>query len=623
MKSKKPPKPKWYWAYWGFSYTLLIVLFWKKLGSGLFSLFILFKGFTIGGMTIITDASQGLLDAENFRGWFFFSLQDAISLIFLLGVILVSYFVSIFIVAQFTLPVSRFEDRAKAAESFASFISGVKGVAIFVREGGKIESHGESEDASGGVIIADLSSAVALSRQKDGNAWDIREGAEDETEDPVTWWQKWKHERIKNLKPDFNDKEESFVEPVGPGLTFIKKGQKITGEIDLRTQSRSEKVTAYMRNGIQISANVSVTFSLSAEPEIIYFGWLSDVGGVELRWLDIDENRPEGGTAIRGYYELDAHDIPILRMYVDGREGQFTFPEITSSASNTPYKFYKERVFNAAFSNARSVTTGKPILWYDAPLDAAKELFRGELLNVPYDDLYSGLGGVGRKDNSEMERQSVDSLNKLKEMFSRKMKLKGEILFQFIDNPEHTPFHKDQVYAAGEIIKSSPIRLIHHNFNSLRSVGVVIKSASFSNLQPSSEDIKKRLVANWKARWEKEVEFINAQHELESVRIQNRNRAQIQQEMTHLLASIFQSSHTDEALALRVFQALELAAVNPGSENDITAREVVDMLDSLHRWLLVDRKDLYPGQDGDDGKSDNISPSNGGRPKNGNYEKPF
>ena len=619
MKNKKPPKPKWYWAYWGFSSIFILFFFGKKIGSGLFSLFVLSRGFVLKGGAIISDASQGVLDSATFRGWFFFSLQDAIFLVYLVMLIAVSYSVSIFVIAQFTLPVTRFEDRVMAAKSFAAFINGTKSVAIFVREGGKIESHGESEDASGGVILADLSSAVALSRQRDVNIWNIQEGAEDETEEQAGWWEKLNQGLFEHGKKDKKEKESS-VDPVGPGLTFIQKGQKITGEIDLRTQSRNEKLTAYMRNGIQVSANVSVTFSLSAEPESIYFGWFSDTSGVELRWLDIDENRSEGGAAIRGYYELDSHDVPILKLYVEGKEGQFTVPEITSSATNTPYKFYKERVFNAAFSNARSAATGKSILWHEAPLDVAKELFREELLTVPYDDLYSGLG-MRRKEDPEEVKKSVDTLNKLRETFSRKMKLKGEILFQYIENPERVPFHKDELYAAGELIKHPPIRLIHHNFNALRSVGVVVKSASFSNLQPSSDDIKKRLVANWKARWEKEVEFINAQYELESVRIQNRNRAQIQQEMTHLLASIFQSSHTDEALALRVFQALELAAVNPGSENDMTAREVVDMLDSLHRWLLVDRKDLY-GQDGDEEQTGKPPPSpNSGTPKDRNHEK--
>ncbi|MCB0102410.1 MAG: hypothetical protein KDD74_10225 [Anaerolineales bacterium] len=602
MRKKKPPKPKWYWGYWGFSYLLIFTLFWKKIGSGLFSIYILIIGFAAKKGAIIQDINMGLLDGENIRGLFFFSLQDAVTLLYLGMAALCSYAISIFIVAQFALPVSRFEDRSKAAKSFFSFIIGSKRLAIFVKEGGKIESHGESEDASGGVILADLSSAVALAQQQDVNAWDINNGVEDELEEQKTKWEKWNQDVSQKWKS--KKAKDPFVDPVGPGLTFIKKGQKIISVLDLRTQSRSEKITAYMRNGIQVSANLSVTFSLSADPEIIYFGWLSDAGRVKLRWLDIDENRPNGESMIRGYYELDDQDASLLKAYTEGKTELVSPPESTSSASNTPYKFYKERVFNAASSNARSAATGNSISWHEAPLDAAKELFRGELLTVPYDDLYSGLA-AGRTENPEVVKQSVDALNRLREVFSRKMKLKGEILFQYVENKDHVPFHKGGVFGTGKIIKYAPIRLIHQNLNSLRSVGVVIKAASFGNLQPSSEDIKKRLVANWKARWEKEVEFINAQHELESVRIKNRNRAQIQQEMTHLLSSIFQSSHTDEALALRVFQALEQAAVNPGSENDITPREVVDMLDSLHRWLLVDRKDLFPEQDDDNNHNKN------------------
>jgi hypothetical protein len=136
------------------------------------------------------------------------------------------------------------------------------------------------------------------------------------------------------------------------------------------------------------------------------------------------------------------------------------------------------------------------------------------------------------------------------------------------------------------------IALSQSKFNSLRSVGIVVKSAGFSDLQPVNPDIKKKMIDNWKAKWEKEVQFINAEYELEAVRVRNRNRAQIQQEMTYLLAGIFQNSHTDEALALRVFQALESAATNPNANSDISPKEIVSMLESLHKWLLIERKDM-------------------------------
>lgn len=594
MKKKKPPKP-YYWIYRGVSFLVLFFLFWKKLATGLFSLFVLFRRFSTQGLSILSDASQGLLDSETFYGYFSFSLHEAVSFVLLVGILVITHVTSVFIVAQFVLPVSKSEDRRKAAETFEAFMFGFKRVAVFVKEGGKIESYGESDDTGGGVILADLSSAVALSREKYAHSWNIRNGMEDEPEDVPGWWRKRKERRTEQRGKNKNHQEEFFVDSAGPGLTFIEKGQKISGEIDLRPQSRRENVTAFMRNGIEVNADVSVTFSLSDEPHLICFGKASAPEGVKLYWLDMDENLSGGGMAIRVLNDLDPHDVPALEAYVRGEHGNYTNPEISPSAPGTPYKFFKERVFNAAFSSARSVASGQTIRWHEVPLDAAVELFRGELLRIPYDDLYSGLG-ASQRDNHET--RTVDALKKLKETFSRKMKLKGEVLFQYIENREQTPFRKGEIYSIEEVTKYPPIRLSYDNFNSLRSIGVVIKNASFSNLQPSNEVIKKRLLANWKARWDKEVEFINAQHELESLRIQNRNRAQIQQEMTHLLNGIFQSAHTDEALALRVFQALEAAVANPGAENDLTAREVVDMLDSLHRWLLVDRKDLYPDQNG-------------------------
>jgi len=606
---KKIPKPV-IWIYDGISFLVLMLLFGKKLVTGLFSLFVLFRRFTVQGLSVFSDVSQGLLDSETFHDYFSFSLHEAVSFVLLLGVIALTHAASVFIVAQFVLPVSKMEDRRKAAETFEAFLFGFKSVAIFIKEGRKIESYGESDDTSGGVILADLSSAVALSREKYTHSWDIKNGMEDEPEYPSGWWQKKKERRAEQKRKSKNNQEEFFVDSAGPGLTFIKKRQKISGEIDLRPQSRRENVTAFMRNGIQVNADVFVTFSLSAEPDVICFGRASAPDGMKLYWLDIDENLSGGGLAIRGLNELDPHDIPILEAYTRGSPEYFTAPESSPSAPGTPYKFFKERVFNAAFSSARSVASGETIRWYEAPLDSAIELFRGELLRIPYDDLYSGLGGA-QPDNHTTH--TADALKKLKETFSRKMKLKGEVLFQYIESNEQAPFRKGEIYSTEEVTKYPPIRLNHHNFNSLRSIGVVIKNAGFSNLQPSNEGIKKRLLANWKARWDKEVEFINAQHELESVRIQNRNRAQIQQEMTHLLNGIFQSSHTDEALALRVFQALEAAVANPGAENDLTAREVVDMLDSLHRWLLVDRKDLYPDQNDGETQEPNQRSSQGKR----------
>ncbi|MBI5823824.1 MAG: hypothetical protein HZB18_07330 [Chloroflexi bacterium] len=587
MKTVRSVKPLSYKIFWGMGLLVLALLLWKTIGSGLFSAYVLAKGLGEYGWAILNQENLAVLISQDAFGIFFFSWKAIFSLFFLAALIIFTQNISVYIIAQFVLPVRQYEDRRKAWDSFSSFINGENVVAIFVKEGNIIESHAESENAGGGVILVDLSSAVTLSQQDDTDSWNIADGT---VEDGVN------ENYHPTVKQGMQKKHGSFVDARGPGLVFIDKGQKISSVVDLRPQSRSGKVLAYTRNGIQVSAQVSVTFSLSAEPEIIPIGYIDTPEGVELRWLDVEEVASERIMRIRGSFELDPHDWPVLKNYAAGKPGNYFSPEISLSASNTPYKFYRDRVFNAAYSKARSLSTGNIISWHEAPFEIAVDLFRRELLTIPYDDLYVGFA-TGKKDDQDALKHSVDILKKIKDSFARRMKLKGVVLFQYITGSDSLAFREGVSIAFSQFEKFSPVSLLQHNFNSLRSVGVVIKSAGFGNLQPVSKDIKDSMIDNWKARWEKEVKFINAEHDLESVRIQNRNRAQIQQEMTYLLSSIFQGSHTDEALALRVFQALEAAASNPGVNNDISPKEVIGMLNSLHKWLLIDRKDLQPGAD--------------------------
>lgn len=599
-------KPGWYWITWQ---LLLLIFFWGTITSGLYTLYAFAVGLCLQVISLFANLPRELIEEIFLPGWFPVSSGALLSLFFVIGVVFAARFLSIYIMAQFALPISRWEERQKAANSFKAFVKGRKGVAIFVKEANIIASGGETEDASGGVALVDLSSAVALSQQKDTESWNILDEGRDEAQNKPGF-----------LSSFWKKKEQTlFVDVKGPGLVFLDDGQKVFSSIDLRPQSRKADVTAYTRNGIQVTAQVAVTFSLSGDPDVISVGYVDAPEKdapekMEWRWLAIEEDSTSGTMTIKDAYELEPQDYHLLEAYVTGKPGQYSSPEASSSALDTPYKFYAGRVFNAASSKARSVKTGELVPWHEAPLEIAIDTFRKELLTTPYDDLYTGLAGkrdvpimpyddhyagLGKKDMQDAARQTVDALKKLKESFARKMKLKGIVLFQYHARRDGKPFQVGDVLRLDEVARYPFIEAAQSDFDSLRSVGVSIKSASFSNVQPAGAGIKKRMVENWKARWNREVSFINAEHELESTRIQNRNRAQIQQEMTHLFSSIFQGSHTDEALALRVFQALESAAVNPGPNNDMTAREVVDMLDSLHRWLLVDRKDLPPDKPGD------------------------
>jgi hypothetical protein len=92
----------------------------------------------------------------------------------------------------------------------------------------------------------------------------------------------------------------------------------------------------------------------------------------------------------------------------------------------------------------------------------------------------------------------------------------------------------------------------------------------------------------WKTRMEREIAIFNAQYELDAIRVHNRSRALLEEEITYLLAGIFKSTaHFDEALALRVLQALEISV----ADKEMSAADLQEILKNIHDWLLADQKD--------------------------------
>ena len=87
--------------------------------------------------------------------------------------------------------------------------------------------------------------------------------------------------------------------------------------------------------------------------------------------------------------------------------------------------------------------------------------------------------------------------------------------------------------------------------------------------------------------------------------IRNRARAQAQQDMTIALSQILENTtNSQEAMAMRIFQALETAATDP-STRKLLPGDTIDMLRSLRHWLLpggdettsLFEEDLFPTED--------------------------
>ena len=180
-------------------------------------------------------------------------MQNLFSILLDIFIFAVGMIVWLAFFAQFVLPVSTFQERQKIFDRLTTYMSGGHGPAIFIENGRKRESKGESLKKGPGVLWLDSASA-AVTR----NA-------------------------------------TSFKQTIGPGVHFTDNGEYIASTVDLHTQSqgigpretedpfaakkegqsddeyreiqnRRMQVSAWTRDGIEIVPNISVAFKIDAEP---------------------------------------------------------------------------------------------------------------------------------------------------------------------------------------------------------------------------------------------------------------------------------------------------------------------------------------------------------------------
>jgi hypothetical protein len=78
------------------------------------------------------------------------------------------------------------------------------------------------------------------------------------------------------------------------------------------------------------------------------------------------------------------------------------------------------------------------------------------------------------------------------------------------------------------------------------------------------------------------------------VRIKNHARAEKQREMINALSQIINTSaYPEEALTLRIFQALENIALEP-STRQLVPIDTIQVLNSLRFWLLPEEQQARP-----------------------------
>jgi hypothetical protein len=499
------------------------------------------------------------------------------------------YRISLFIMAQFALPVTTWQDRWKAYQRLVLFTKSKHGPAIFVKGGERTSSQGELDSSAPGVALVDSSSAVALVQHDDMKAISLPSLEE---------WKEAQDDAVKKKKKKGKSVAYEPKEPEvkGPGVVFTEQGQKIDDTVDLRRQARGNDFLVYTRDGIKVKSKVNVNFSLSDPPEKIWVGYFEGKDLADLKILKVGQNGND--LTIKGKIELDVDDaVEILRMI----ELPPPAPVVSSSYdSSIPYPFDRERVKWAVFHQARD-KDGKLIPWHQAPLEAAAAIFRKMISDVPYDnffnvDLFALTRRQAESEKSEKNEKPEKNektqeqlyLSELKDDFALHVKARGLANFQFIEHLNGKPFSAKETVSLDALRQPPTVTLTGEKFNYFRHMGIVVKNASFGDVAAVDADVQERMLDSWKAKMEREIAIFDAEYELRAIRVRNKNRALAQEDMTHLFPDIFRSvPYFDEALAMRVLQALETSV----TDKEMPAADLHEILKNIHDWLLADQKD--------------------------------
>ena len=237
-----------------------------------------------------------------------------------------------------------------------------------------------------------------------------------------------------------------------------------------------------------------------------------------------------------------------------------------------PFSLFPKRVLAAVYSRALDRDLENQFMpWTDLPVHVAAQTYRDLVSKEYYDHLY------------QPDNENSFNLPALKSLMRIKMRNQGVLAFRFNDHIEGRPLEKDDRMPLDDLIRYSPKELVTPKV--LRARGIKVIAAGFPDLFPTSRKVPEQLIETWQAAWQKQAMETRAEYQLRAMRVINRARAQAQSSMAFTLARILRSSNSDEALAMRVFQALESIARDEDTRQFLP-RDTVDLLRSFKQWFL-------------------------------------
>jgi hypothetical protein len=244
-----------------------------------------------------------------------------------------SLLAGLLIISQIVLPVQTPAERRAAFDHFVNYVSGRAGPIVFVRDGKMVGRKEELKRYGHGVALVDAVSAIVFERAAASQ----------------TWFPAATHNGDAAQAPKPNAGGTAIVRAAGPGIAFIQPGERVVATLDLRKQSRGAPAKGLTRDGIEVTAPISVTFGL--DPDLEPLGRVSP---------------------------------PAERREPDQRFA---------------YQFNRTSAFYAVYGVA--LGEKQPVEWTDLPLTVAVECFRNKLAEKKLDALFKPT--VPQSDPSESD----------------------------------------------------------------------------------------------------------------------------------------------------------------------------------------------------------------------------
>jgi regulator of protease activity HflC (stomatin/prohibitin superfamily) len=232
--------------------------------------------------------------------------------------------------------------------------------------------------------------------------------------------------------------------------------------------------------------------------------------------------------------------------------------------------FNPDRVFAAVSSQARDDENAL-VPWLNLPTHVAIDFFREIIGQVNFDDLYN------------TDDPAAFPMEIYKHQQKMVMRFNGLISYRVVYFANGRSLGSGAEFGMDEIQVSTvqPLR----NPKVLRERGIKVISSQFGDIRAPDRVFQQRLEA-WRARWLRDTEIVRGRYEQEAMSIRSAAQAEAQRDLYSTFARLYQDNVLNqEAIVIRVFQALERAASDPGTRNQLTPG-TVQMMQALGRLIL-------------------------------------